>query len=388
MAGTKSRHSSKTILLALVPGTYTPRRTALGIITHARQIGWELILQQMPDARHLSMPEELGAQGAILVGLPADQHERFARSSCPVVGVEIHTHECPFPTVNTDNRALGKLAAEYYLQQGYRRFGYAPSGRVTYDVREIGFRETIEAAGGEVKVLPQGLQLRRQSWREVMRRTARWLKEFDTPAAILAANDENAHAILHACRVAELAVPEQIAVLGVHDDEIMCVAGPVELSSVVFSGEAIGRRAVELMQELLRGGKTRDQRIYMPPTGVVTRRSTDFVAIEDAAVANAAKWIRSHFAQPISPEKVAVEAGFSRSALDRRFRRVLHRTVHDEIVRHRVLRAKELLAGTDMGIDEVAQRSGFRTREYLSVVVKKETGLWPAAYRRTNRHVR
>jgi len=178
-------------------------------------------------------------------------------------------------------------------------------------------------------------------------------------------------------------VPEQAAIIGVDNDEPLCMHGNPPLSSVVIDHNLIGYQAAALLDRMMQGKKYSAKPVQIKPRGVITRRSTDVVAIEDALAAKAVRFIRRFACEGISVDDVAQHCGVSRRTLERTFGLFLGFSPHDQIVRTKVTRAKELLAETEYPLDTVAAKSGLSQAAYLNVLFKREVGMTPGDYRRT-----
>jgi LacI family transcriptional regulator len=195
-------------------------------------------------------------------------------------------------------------------------------------------------------------------------------------------HDPRGQRVLEACRRASVAVPEDVAVIGVDNDEPICEVSDPPLSSVVPDFHGIGYQAAALLDRLMRGGPLPKGPMYLEPLGVAARLSTDVLAIDDRKVAEAVRFIRQHGCEPMGVVDVARHVSLSRSVLKRRFHKTLGRSVHEEIVRMRIKRAEELLAQTDIPIRLIAEKTGFRHQEYLGVVFKARIGKTPSQFRR------
>jgi LacI family transcriptional regulator len=179
-----------------------------------------------------------------------------------------------------------------------------------------------------------------------------------------------------------VAVPDDVAIVGVDNDETLCEVCNPPLSSVVAGHQALGYAAAGLLDRLLRGEVVSGGRILIEPQGVVTRRSTDVLATADRRVASALRFIRECACQGITAADVIGQVPVSRSVLQRRFRRELGRSIQEEIINVRIRRARQLLAETDLPLIEIAERCGFKHQEYLGAIFKARTGKTPARYRR------
>jgi len=293
------------------------------------------------------------------------------------------------PTVDVDHVALGRLAAQHFLERGYRHFGFFGSGTIYYaQVRESSFRQAVGQAGLEVSACHMEYMPRlpaQVSWRSVNRQVRQWLKQLPKPVAVLADHDAAAHDLADMCQQLGLRVPDDVAVLGVDNDELECQLAFPPLSSVAIPAERIGFEAARLLDRMLSGRSVPCKPLYLPPLRVVTRQSTSTLAIDDPAVAAALRYIRNHLAEPLRVEAVARAVAVRRRALEKKFRAMLGRSVLAEIHRARVEEAKELLLSTDLKMSGIAKRLGFSTSQRFGVVFRKMAGMPPGAFRRQGR---
>jgi len=213
------------------------------------------------------------------------------------------------------------------------------------------------------------------------RRLRKELERLQLPVGIFAFHDTMATRICHFCAAAGLRVPEQVAVLGMGNDPLICDCASVPLSSVDSNRFAQGRIAAELLDRLMDGEAVPAELVVAPSGGVVTRKSTDVLAVPDVDTARALRYLWEHLAEPLSVGKVAEAVGVSRRTLDRAFRTHLGRSVTDELNRKRIERCCELLIGTRQSVVSIARQIGFRTEPYLFRVFRKQMGMTPRQYR-------
>ena len=198
---------------------------------------------------------------------------------------------------------------------------------------------------------------------------------------ILACNDGIGLRVLEACRRAAVLVPEEVAVLGVDNDEPLCEIAHPMLSSIVPVHDRVGYAAAALLDRLMAGERTPRTPQYLQPSRIVVRRSSDVLAMEDHDVAEAVRFIREAACSGIGVDDVVRRVQLSYSTLKRRFHAVLGRSIHDEIVRVRLQRACDLLAETELPLPKIAERTGFRHAEYLGAVFKAKLGMTALRYR-------
>ncbi len=214
---------------------------------------------------------------------------------------------------------------------------------------------------------------------------AEWLQQLPKPIGVLACYDIAGQELLEACKIANLAVPDSVAVLGVDNDELICNLTSPPLSSIQSDATRTGFLAASLLDEIMSGIGREPELHLIEPLRVVTRQSSDILAVSDPIVARALQLIRERVDEDLAVSTVQRYVGLSRRALDYRFVRVLGRTVHEEITRTRMERLASLLMSTDWTLPRLAERLQFSHSEYMGIAFKKFTGKSPGEYRRTNR---
>jgi LacI family transcriptional regulator len=216
---------------------------------------------------------------------------------------------------------------------------------------------------------------------------AGWIRSLPKPLGLIACNDFRGIQALDACRRAGIAVPEEVAVVGVDNEELVCTLAYPPLSSVVPNARSIGYEAAALLNRLMKWGPAPTTPLFIPPVEVVTRLSTDVNAIADPDVAAAMRFIREHACEGIAVADVLSQVPVSRSVLQRRFRNLLGRSIHGMIAGVRLQRAKRLLVETDLPLSVIAQRTGYSHVEYLCAAFRQAVGLPPGAYRRERKQL-
>jgi LacI family transcriptional regulator len=179
-------------------------------------------------------------------------------------------------------------------------------------------------------------------------------------------------------------VPEHVAVIGADDDELICDICYPPLSSVIINDKQRGYEAASMLDRLMSGKAPPAQPVYVEPSGVVSRASTDILAIEDQMLAQALRFLRDHACEPITIDDVVRTVPMSRSVLERRLKKALGRTINDEIVRLRLNRAVELLSATDLELKAIAYKAGFGSPSYMGAVFREKLGRTPGSYRETS----
>jgi LacI family transcriptional regulator len=313
--------------------------------------------------------------------------ERAVRAcGVPVVNVSASGLGSEMPTVTSDSAGIARLAAEHLLERGLRHFGYVGDARFGWSQKHGGnFVRALQSAGFSCTLfpLPAGQDSGSAADRASLRR---WLKSLPKPVGVMSCYDIRGQQVLDACRAASLRVPDEVAVIGQHNDELLCDLCDPPLSSVIPDARRVGSVAAELLDGLMRRDRPGAARVVeIPPIGLVTRQSTDLVAVADQRLARAMRHIRAHAHEVLSVDDIARTAGMSRSSLEKKFRDAFGRSPWDQVLHLRLREAERLLSGTTLDIAEIAERSGFGTPEYFSAIFRKLTGKSPRAARRSGR---
>jgi LacI family transcriptional regulator len=303
----------------------------------------------------------------------------------PAVDTLNHLRGLDVPSVISDHRAIARLAVEHLCERQFRHFAFVGVDRAVWSAdRRDAVVEELRASGHVCHVYsPLSRRHFLEGWEGGQQDLAEWLRGLPKPIGVIAAHDLRALCVLDACRRDGLPVPEQVAVIGVDNDEVLCNLGDPPLSSVRLDVELIGYEAAGLLEHLMKGKKAPAKPIMIAPQGVVTRRSTDTVAIEDALIAKAMRFIQQNACGSVGVDQVAAHCGVSRRHIERNFTKFLGSSPNEHIVRAKLARAKQLLSETDYSLDLVAEKSGFTHAAYLSVLFKKHLGQTPGEFRRT-----
>jgi LacI family transcriptional regulator len=363
---------------------YEARRQ--GIVDYARSRGWRLLDLQ---CFAMMLPQSLRPDG-VLFGLAEEQTplaRRLLRLGVPAVHVQDQALPIRCPCVMRDRREIGRVAAEHFAERGFRRLAYVRSdtrrGSPDDPTRES-FVEHTRRLGASCHVFALQGPGRPITWTRVgifANRLRNELGRIRMPVGVFTYHDIMATRICHYCDAAGLSVPEQVAVLGLGNDRLICDLAPVPLSSLDPNNYRQGQVAAELLERLMDGEPAPEGPILVPPAGVVARQSTDVLAVPDVTTARALRYLWEHLAKPLNVRIVAEAVGVSRSKLDQDFRRHLNRSVIEELNRKRIERACELLTGTRQSVVSIARQVGFCTEPYLFRVFRKQTGTTPKKYR-------
>lgn len=283
------------------------------------------------------------------------------------------------PWVKSDDAAIARLAAQHFIEHGFRQFAFCGDGRFNWsNQRERSFVEYLAANGYACTTYrPVRTSANDDAEIDVI---GDWLASLPKPCAVFACYDNRGQQVLESCRRRSFRVPEDVAVLGVDNDEVLCNLSPPPLSSVALNPRRVGWEAAALLDRMMRGERIPPESHLIPPVAVVTRQSSDILAVADPKIADALRFIRENACGGIRVSDVLRRCPMARRVLETRFRKLLGRTPREEILRVQLGHVKELLVRTEMPVWQIAERTGFEP-EYLSFVFKRQTGVAPSEYR-------
>lgn len=345
-----------------------------------------------PSQFGLSDLRRLRATGVIGRILTAAFARKLLSAGVPVMGIDVPGPEDAEPfsqisQIRTESHEVGRMAAEHFLERGFHHFAFCGfSQRDWSERRQEGYRQRLAEADLACDVYQPKSPRRRLSWHEERPAVLSWLQSLPKPVAVMACNDDRGRQILEASLLGRLTVPDDVAVVGVDDDHVVCNLSNPPLSSVAFGLEQAGYQAAETLSRLMAGTIHEPQRIQVDPLWVVSRRSTDVIATEDRHVGVALRFIRDHIRQSIGVSDIVAASGISRRNLEIRFRRALGRSIRGEIQRMRLIYTRQLLLDTHLPAGRIAELAGFGSLPYLSSVFHRAMGVTLAEYRRRLRN--
>ena len=363
-----------------------------GVAKHVREHGpWSIFLQErsLGDVSPGWLAHWVG-DGIIARVENRELAKAVSRLGLPAVDLRSLLPGLKMPSLRTDDVAVAELAVEHLRERGFQHFAFCGFNGADYsDARRDAFQHCIVSARHHCHVFQEPGKPRRsgtlgfeEHGLQYEDHVAQWLRQLPKPVGLMACNDIRGQQVLNACRDIGVAVPDEVAVIGVDNDEVLCELSDPPMSSVVPNTERIGYEAAALLARMMAGQPPPPQPISIAPTGVTTRRSTEVLAIEDRHIAAAVRFIREHACEGVDVGDVVKAVPLSRSALERRFVKVLGLSPKEQILRVRLDRAKQLLAETKFSLPVVADIVGFDHPEYLSVIFKRKTGQTPGQFRR------
>jgi len=361
---------------------------SVAIANYAERMGnWRFVLGAEATVAAFQFLRTVECDGAIVRILSPAMKREALKVTVPLINVSAWLDHPGVLTVRHDYQTCGRLAAEYLLAKGFRRFGcvMVPGGCIPKRCQL--FLETLQKRELRASLFhlhnPKPF-LRQPVSAAERQRFMEWIRQLTPPAALVLMDDWDAPALMRACQEAGLAIPRDVVVLsiGIHSETLaQC---PVPLTAVQEDHETQMKTVVENLERMMAGGRVGEPLIEVPPLGVIERASTATLAIENRAVARAVEYINAHLGEPINIATVADETGVSRATLDRQFQEETGSTPHDYLVAQRISRAQEmLLARPVASLNKISRACGFTNRRRLNLVFKQVTGKLPAQWRRS-----
>lgn len=331
-------------------------------------------IQRIKDWRPdgMIMREQGGLDSVLLeLGLPIvySSHRRG-----PVPGI---------PNILGDDRQIGTMAAEYLISKGFRSFGFCGFKDMWWSAdRGRFFAEYLQTTGFSTEFYTPPSGRAAPVWSEEPELMADWIRTLPKPCAVFACTDDRCRQLAEACKRAGVKVPEEVALLGADNDELVCEFASPPLSSIMLNTEKSGYDGAAVLHRMMQGERVGEVTIPIPAPHVVTRQSTDIVAITDPVIATALNYIREHYRKGITVVDVARIAGVSRRVLEIRFRKLMNRSVYEEVLRLRMNQACFLLTDTNLSVAQVAEALNYEEIKYFSRAFRQVIGMSPLAYRK------
>ena len=376
----------------IVESAVAPRRMMLtGVARYIQEHEpWSIYLKPFGVEKSLDQWLSQWRGDGIIAAVKDPASDVIVHRGIPVVDVVGFLRHEHVPLVHTNDKSVGRLGAEHLLERGFQNFGFCEYiGEFWSIARRDGFVDTVRRAGFESAVYEMAFPGPGgggpEAWEQQQRSLAQWLQQLPKPVGVMTTNDLMGQQILEACQRLQIRVPEEVAVVGADNDEPICRIAFPPLSSVIINDHQRGYEAAALLDRMMSGVPPPHEPIYVEPAGVATRASTDIMAIEDQAIVEALRFLREHCCERITVDDVVKEVPLSRSVLERRFRKVVGRSINSEIVRLRINRAVELLTETALELKVVAQRAGFGTQSYMNAVFQAKVGKTPGSFRKLAR---
>ncbi len=377
----QNKKSRKLIVLSL---KWYDIRIHQGVLDYAKDHDWD-VLANPHSPQALDIPEVDGQ--IVMLGDNDRRRTKIALEAFgPVVDLGCYRPDIEFPRVLPDNYRGGQLAAEFFLERGYTNLAVFSTQTHWYvNDRLNGFRDTVvdEGASCDHWHVPQ-TDLHKGSFdpsSTLKNRLEEWLTQAPKPLAVYAIEDEGAAILLRACLQLGIAVPEQVSLIGTNNDPVVCPYTAVPLSSVDLNWEGVGFEAAAMLDKLMQGQTLPETLHKVLPEKMVSRKSSDAIAVKDLRVAKTLSYIWENSRGPITVPEIAKYVGVPLRTLQWAFQRSMDCSLLDEINRQRLKHVKALLCDTDRSIEKIAVELRFSSAQYLNHFFSKATGITPSEYR-------
>lgn len=370
-----------------------------GIARYAKEHGWNLLIQD----RLGHTPVAWHGDG-VLATLRSDpvsfkSIETLMRRGIPVVDLTISRPDIDVPRVTSDHEAIGRLAAEHFREREFRHVAWFSTA--WGNVHKLRHQGLSDAWGSEVPCWVPGMNVPNNEWTGFLAWLSTHLAASPKPLAVLTYDETDAARLLYAARELGIAVPEELAILSIGNNPLICENQSIPLSSIDQDLERGGYEAAKLLDNLMTTTTpqssivnrqspittpqspivNRQSLLLISPTGVVTRRSTDVIAVNNPTIRAALEYIADHLHEPIGAPQIAAALSLNRANLDKHFRTTLNRSIGEEIRRQRLVKAKRLLRETNKPISAIAAKTGYCTPSHLTNAFRATFGLTPKEWR-------
>ncbi len=370
------------VLLAL--GWYE-QRLHLGIVKYALEAGWHLCADVTKEKM---IPWGWEGDGILAwLGASEDLLKFVVESKLPTVDFSRRHVELPFARVLIDDAASVRLVADHFLVRGFRNFMYySAQDNWAFENHGEMFVGTLKERGYDCRWIrwhkSQSYTTGHSQWRDKRRWLSLELKKAPKPLALFAATDDHALEVVEVCESAGLSVPEEVSVVGMDNSLLAVDAMSTPISSVDQNFTTLGYRGAELLDHLMHGKQPPAKPVYIPPTGLFVRKSSDLLAINHPGIARSLRYLWENYHKPIGVADLAKVAGMSRSGLHQAFIDHIGRSPGGELHRVRIENAKKLLSQSKMKLDEIAEMSGYQSGNSFWVAFRQATGMTPKQYQK------
>lgn len=312
--------------------------------------------------------------------------EELLAPGVPLIDLRGATRSMGLPRFGIDNESVAQLAFDHLSACRLNNFAFVgePKGKYIYDdERRESFSQIVQQHGSICHLYTNHFGGRAAiSWQEHQKKLASWLTRLPKPIGIMCCHDDRGQQVLDACQLANLGVPDEVAVVGVDNDELLCQLSIPSLSSIDIGAERIGYQAASLLDQIMRGEKKFDRSVLFEPKGVVVRQSSNMIVCPDPEIAKALRFIQQNACNFLTVEDIIQEIQLSQSPFNRRFKMHVGRTPKQEILRIQMETAKRLLTNTHDTIQSIANQCGFEESWYFISVFRKQTGSTPGTFRK------
>jgi LacI family transcriptional regulator len=310
--------------------------------------------------------------------------KELLRLKVPTI-LAIHSSSYPkeLPVIKTDSRAIALMASIHFIEKGFKNLAFCGFDNYDWsDERKSYFTKFNKAAGFTTYNYISSRKINQPDWENEQQHMCKWLKDLPKPVGIFSCNDDRGQHVLEVCKLIDLKVPEEVAVIGVDNDPMICELEDPPLTSIALNVESAGFEAAKLLDRLIMKKKIAGKQIMVRTSHIVQRQSSDILAVDDSEVASAIKYIKNNARNKILVKDIVSTTRISRRTLEKRFQRTVHRSIYNEIQLVRVELISKLLIETNLPISQITALFNFTDVEHISRFFKKQKGIGLREFRK------
>jgi len=375
----------KRIILLLETSRAFGRQLIIGIARYSRLTGPWSFYKEPIDLKS-SIPHLTSWKPDGIIMRDSLITKELLKLKIPTI-LAIHDSKYPtdLPVIKTDSYAIAKMASEHLLERGLKNFAFC--GFDNYDwskERKLYFTRFISEAGYKTHIYLSPKKIKKNDWQNEMQPVTKWVESLPKPVGLFACNDDRGQHILEVCKLINIKVPEDVAVISVDNDPMICDIGDPPLTSIALNVESAGYEAAKLLDQLINKKKVVRKQIMVTPSHIVQRQSTEILAVNDDEVAMAIRYIKNNAKNKILVKNVVETTNLSRRTLERRFRKTIHRSIYNEIQQVRIELISKLLIETNLPVSQITSLFNFTDVEHISRYFKKGKGIGLREFRKIN----
>ena len=364
------------------------RQIIQGIADYAfEQGGWDFWIEFRGLQEQLRFPASWEGHGTICRLTDSRIQQSIIRRRLPAVNVSwLGKHSSKIPKVVSDERGCANLAAAFFLEKGFRSFGYIGADPTSHypDTIQQEFQTAVELAEGVCFDFPYYELTKEADYQKQQQRLKQWLWELPKPVALMVWSSKVGREVATVCVNHHLEIPDQVAILSIEHDPLMSALSPVPLSCIDQAPHVVGYEAASLLDQMIQGKPAPEEPTLIPPLSIEERTSTDTLFADDDLVREAIQFIRQHAHEAIQVSDLTQQLNVSRRILEHRFQKALHRSPASEIRQEKLKRITKLLQETNLPISQIADRCGFQHQEAMIRMFGRLTGMSPREYRQSS----
>jgi LacI family transcriptional regulator len=331
----------------------------------------------------LKFAREWEAQAIVAQLYNTHEIKKLIDSGIYIIAQDFKERFTEIPNITSNYEKTGVKAAEYFLSKGYRNFAFYGFKEFVWSrERAVGFSDRLKKSGFSVYHFNNTQRSKHRLWYYSQSPLSDWLVQLPKPIALFACDDNQASHIAEACNLAGIRVPDEVSILGVDNDEIVCNMSNPPTSSIALDTENAGYKVAELIESMILKKTSQFQDILVESTAIISRQSTDIFAIDDSEVLKALQFIRKSISEKIQVADVVKHIALSRRAIEKRFMRIIGRSIYQEILFRKMQKAAQLLLQTKYSIMDIAIQCGFDDDKNFARMFQKTHNISPLHYRK------